>query len=523
MSATVRSTSAGTARSTITSGRSGRCAIAARTRSARRTGSSALVAVTTRSAQASACSSSSSAYAEPPNRSAASGRMLGGAIGDGDVRDAAARDGLERLQTDPARAHDQRTPRAEIAEHAVGERQRHRAGGRRVRADGRLRARTPAGRDRRPEEQRERRSGRVAGGLVRVAHLAEDLGLAEHERVEPGGDAREVPRDVLARVHVEVIDELLALDPVRVGERVQERVARVLDAVHEEGVQLDPVAGREHRVLQHLGAALGAEPERPETLAQLHRSRAMAEAEADEALHEDLRVYSARRTRWSRRQTRVPPPFRRQALRLPSLESGVHNVRGDKGGSDEEQVLTHRSIRSGRWCSRCRATSSAKESSALRRGVQRQAGTDCGKVGKRPVLVPERIGPKIKPTQVRSPYGGDVLALRVLDDVLTLRRAGSEGAHPGSFVVKWCGTRESSRGRRRQVPGDRRRRDVHGRRPRRERQRADGEGADRAAPGVVGARRSGGGRPRGRSAASPTGRRSRRTRSSSAAARGRRS
>ena len=53
------------------------------------------------------------------------------------------------------------------------------------------------------------------------------------------------------------------------------------------------------------------------------------------------------------------------------------------------------------------ATSSAKESSAYG-WCPEAAGTDCGKVGKRPVLVPERIGPKIKPTQMRSPYGGDV-------------------------------------------------------------------------------------------------------------------
>ena len=101
-----------------------------------------------------------------------------------------------------------------------------------------------------------------------------------------------MPGDVLARVDVEVLDERRALDPVRLGERVHERIARVLDSVDEVRVQLDAVARREHRVLEHLRAALGAEPERPETLAQLHGSRAMAEPEADEALHEDLQLYS---------------------------------------------------------------------------------------------------------------------------------------------------------------------------------------------------------------------------------------
>jgi len=101
-----------------------------------------------------------------------------------------------------------------------------------------------------------------------------------------------MPRDVLARVHVEVIDELLALDSMRGGKSVEQCASRVVDTVDEEGVELDPVAGREHSVLEHLRATLCAEPERPETLAQLHGSRAMAEAEADEPLHENCQLYS---------------------------------------------------------------------------------------------------------------------------------------------------------------------------------------------------------------------------------------
>jgi hypothetical protein len=53
------------------------------------------------------------------------------------------------------------------------------------------------------------------------------------------------------------------------------------------------------------------------------------------------------------------------------------------------------------------ATSSAKESSVYG-WCPEAAGTDCGKVEKRPVLVPDRFGPKTKPTQGKSPYGGDV-------------------------------------------------------------------------------------------------------------------
>ena len=52
------------------------------------------------------------------------------------------------------------------------------------------------------------------------------------------------------------------------------------------------------------------------------------------------------------------------------------------------------------------ATSSAKESSVYG-WCPEAAGTDCGKVEKRPVVVPERIGPKIRPSLVKGAYGGE--------------------------------------------------------------------------------------------------------------------
>ena len=122
-------------------------------------------------------------------------------------------------------------------------------------------------------------------GRERVAHLPEDLRLPEDERVEPGRHATEVASDVLAGVHVEVVEQQLPRDAVRARKRVDELVARILDAGSQPRVELDAVAGLQHRVLQHRGAALGARPERADALAQLDRSGAMAEAEADEAVH----------------------------------------------------------------------------------------------------------------------------------------------------------------------------------------------------------------------------------------------
>ena len=78
----------------------------------------------------------------------------------------------------------------EIPEHLLCEGSRGRRDRRRALADRGLRARLPSGLQRLPEETVEQRSRRA--GLVRRAHLAEDLALARDHRVEPGGDAEEV-------------------------------------------------------------------------------------------------------------------------------------------------------------------------------------------------------------------------------------------------------------------------------------------------------------------------------------------
>ncbi len=80
---------------------------------------------------------------------------------------------------------------------------------------------------------------------------------------------------------------------MRRRERVDELVARVLDAGGQSRVELDAVAGLQHCVLEHGRTALGAEPERADALAQLDGSGAMAEPEADETVHAG-RSYSAR-------------------------------------------------------------------------------------------------------------------------------------------------------------------------------------------------------------------------------------
>ena len=226
---------------------------------------SAAVALTATSAHASADSRSSSPCVAAPKLAAASCRALGRPVRDGELRDPAAGGGLQRLEADAPGADDERALLSEIAERPRSERERHRAGGRGVRADRGLGAGAAAGRDRGAEEQREHRAcgrGR-ARRVLRVPDLAEDLRFAEHERVEPRGDAAEVPADVLARVDVEVVDEQLAVDAVALREHVDQLLARALDPVREVRVELDAVAGREHGVLLTAGQLPAAGPSAP--------------------------------------------------------------------------------------------------------------------------------------------------------------------------------------------------------------------------------------------------------------------
>ena len=127
----------------------------------------------------------------------------------------------------------------------------------------------------------------VAPSLVeRVAHLAEYLHLAEDERVEPGCDSRQMTSHVLARVDVEMVEERRAIGPVSLRERIDENLAAFDDALDEVGVELDPVARREHGVLVDLWAPVRAEAERAEPLPQLDGSRPVTDPEADQAVHD---------------------------------------------------------------------------------------------------------------------------------------------------------------------------------------------------------------------------------------------
>ena len=190
------------------------------------------------------------------------------AVRNGDLSYSTPGESFERLQSDASRPDHEHVLIAQIPEYAFGQSQRHRARRRRIRPDRSLRARSPSRGDGGAEEKRETRPNRPGSlsGLEGVAHLAENLGFPEHERVEPGGDTAEMARDIVAGVDVEVIDQQTALDVVRARECVDQLVARVVDARRERRVQLDPVARLEGRVLDDSRATLGTESESADPL-----------------------------------------------------------------------------------------------------------------------------------------------------------------------------------------------------------------------------------------------------------------
>ena len=102
----------------------------------------------------------------------------------------------------------------------------------------------------------------VARGGVRRLHLAEDLRLADDERVETGRHAEEMARRVDAAMAVDVLGQAGGVEAVVVAEKARDGVGgrvRVGD-----GVDLGPVTGRQdHR--------LGADPARGERVERPRR------------------------------------------------------------------------------------------------------------------------------------------------------------------------------------------------------------------------------------------------------------
>ena len=116
--------------------------------------------------------------------------------------------------------------------------------------------------------QRRVRRAALAGELVGLAHLPEDLSLPGKLRVEPGGDAEE-PADRVAFA--------LLLEELH-GPACRERVARAGRVARD--VDLRPVAGREDDRVAELGRELGGlERRQVEGLAVVEAGAAMRDAD----------------------------------------------------------------------------------------------------------------------------------------------------------------------------------------------------------------------------------------------------
>ena len=247
------------------------------------------VEATTTSTCASSASTASRPTARPPKRRARASALLGRAVRDDDLADASGDEIGGRQVGRLARADEEDSPSLEVLEDALGELGGRRGHGGRVLADRRLRPHALADAQRLAEEAVERRAGRpcLATRLVGFAHLAEDLRLAGHHRVEPRGDPEEMDGGGLVGDRVERGRQLGVREPRESRELAVDSLLQ-LRRVGVDRVDLRAVARREH---DRLGAAIRQPLERPapkvgvvrEQLPQLHRSALIRGADEDES------------------------------------------------------------------------------------------------------------------------------------------------------------------------------------------------------------------------------------------------
>ena len=127
-----------------------------------------------------------------------------------------------------AGADDEDRPALEVAEDLARERDCREADRDGARGQSGFRADALARGERRMEQAVEDRADRLRAGGERVGflHLAEDLRLADDERIEAGGDAEQMAGRVEIGQIVQVRRELAAIDAVEVAHEGREIVAR---------------------------------------------------------------------------------------------------------------------------------------------------------------------------------------------------------------------------------------------------------------------------------------------------------
>jgi hypothetical protein len=133
------------------------------------------------------------------------------------------------------------------------------------------------------------------GGGERLPDLAEDLGLADDHRVEPGRDREQVPDGALVVVVVQVPGDVLGVEVGELGEEAPDLDRPAVEPA-DRRVDLHPVAGGQddalvdpvlaQQVVERLRPPLRVERE---PLEELERSAAEASADDVERHVSDLR------------------------------------------------------------------------------------------------------------------------------------------------------------------------------------------------------------------------------------------
>ncbi len=168
-----------------------------------------------------------------------------------------------------ARADDEHVPPGEVAEDLARQGHGRVAHRHRARTEAGFRPHALADRERTVEEPVEHGAdgARIGRDRMGVLHLAENLRLPDHERVETGRHAEQMPGRVDVADVVDVRCEIGARKAVEVADEADQVVARRLDVVAGD-VELGAVAGGEHDGFTR-GAARSQHAERFRNAARL--------------------------------------------------------------------------------------------------------------------------------------------------------------------------------------------------------------------------------------------------------------
>ena len=201
-----------------------------------------------------------------------------------------------RLQVNPgelrhlAGAEDQDAAPLEVAEDLFRERDGRVADRDGAFTESRFGAHALADRERRVKQAVRQGRGElsVACDAVRGFDLAENLWLADHERIEPRGDPEQMARGIRAAMHVEVLRHLRMRDLVILAEEPPDAIGgrvRVAD-----GIDLRAIAGREddqltpHAARRERGKRrLDASAREVDALPQLDGRRTVAQSYGEKA------------------------------------------------------------------------------------------------------------------------------------------------------------------------------------------------------------------------------------------------